>query len=306
MRYYYKEDIIRLLPYALLARELPRQLQAQVTAPQRHVHGMDAEGDALLLMPAWGSRVGGVKIVNVAPRNEARGLPSVSGSYLLFDAVTGEHRAILEGGELTARRTAAIAAVAADRLAAPDARRLLLIGSGRIAGELAFAYRAVRPVDTVLVHSRTPANAERLAQALRAGGFRAEVAQDVAAAAAMSDIIACATFSQTPIVLNRMLRPGQHIALIGGYTADMREADDDLIANSDLWIDSPAALVEAGGLCVPLHNGRLKREAVRGTLPELCATGNAWSPEAVSVFKSVGDASQDLAVALLAVGDRIG
>lgn len=302
MRYYEAEDIIRRLPYDLMARDLPALLQAEVTAPQRHIHATDALSDAaLLLMPAWNRRMGGVKIVNVTPENTRHGRPAVHASYLLFDAETGEHRALLDGGELTARRTAAVAAVAADRLARREARRLLLIGSGRIASELAFAYRAVRPIETVSVYSRGENNAGRLAHALRAGGFQAEPVTDIAAAVEASDIIACATLSQTPLVHGDRVRPGQHVALIGGYTAQMREGDDALMAKAEIWVDTQAALSEAGDLIGPIASGAITAGSIRGTLRQLCAQ-KAETADRVTVFKSVGDASQDLAAAILAVG----
>jgi ornithine cyclodeaminase len=303
---YAAADIVRLLPYDLMARELPKRLAQSASAPQRHVHmlAQDGEPDAsLLLMPAWNNGIGGVKIVNVTPGNAKRRLPAVTASYLLFDALTGEHLALLDGGELTARRTAAVAAIAADRLAADSARRLLLIGSGRIASELAFAYRAVRSIDQVRVFSPTHANAQKLARALSAGGFDATPTEDLAAAQDWADIIACATLSHEPWVRGASLRPGQHVALIGGYLPDMREGDDLVMSRGQVWVDTRAALNEAGDLSGPIASGALTVDAIRGDLSELCAQGRqAGREDAITVFKSVGEAAQDLAAAGLAVG----
>ena len=300
------QDIIDRLPYHVLTRDLPKLLQQPCVSPQRHVHTMEQAGEpdaVLLMMPAWSTDLGGVKIVNVTPGNSGRGLPAVTASYLLFDAVTGEHKALLDGGELTARRTAAVAAIAADRLAVAGAHRLLLVGSGRIATELAYAYRSVRDIRSVQVYSPTRGNAERLVHHLRANGFAAEVCADLASGAAEADIIACATMSEKPLILGEWLHPGQHVALIGGYTPGMREGDDALMARAQVWIDTRAALNEAGDLTVPIGNGALRVEAIRGTLADLCGIGAVDGRDgAISVFKSVGDAAQDLAAAGLALG----
>lgn len=300
MRIYSREDVIHALPYDRLVAELPRRLLQSAEAPQRHVHTVmqPEEPDAsLLLMPAWSaSGAGGVKIVNVTPGNVGKSLPAVTASYLLFDAVTGEHKALLDGGELTARRTAAVAAVAAQRLARADAHRLLLIGSGRIATELAFAYRAVRDIRHVSVYSPTQKNAERLAHHLRDNGFDAHVCDDLEGGVRAADIIACATLSHEPIVKGMWLRPGQHLALIGGYLPDMREADAEAIARGAVWVDTLAALKEAGDVMA------LSANDVKGTLFDLCGIGAvADREELITVFKSVGDASQDLAAAAIAL-----
>lgn len=298
-------DLIERLPYTTLVRYLPGLLLRKSESPTRHVHTMvhDAEPDAsLLLMPAWNADIGGVKIVNVAPGNAARSLPAVAASYLVFDAKTGEHKALLDGGELTARRTAAVAAIAADRLSSRQAHRLLLVGSGRIASELAFAYRAVRDIRTVEVFSPTHANAESLAHRLRDHGFAATAVRDLEAATHRADIVACATLSKTPLIHGAWLAPGQHVALIGGYTPDMRECDDAAMAKAQVWVDCAAALGEAGDLTAPLASGALRREHIRGTLSDLCAHGTMEHQEnVVTLFKSVGEAAQDLAAAAIAL-----
>jgi ornithine cyclodeaminase len=257
----------------------------------------DEPDASLLMMPAWSaSGAGGVKIVNVTPGNVGRGLPAVTASYLLFDAVTGEHQALLDGGELTARRTAAVAAIAAQRLARADAHRLLLIGSGRIGGELAFAYRAVRDIRHVQVYSPTHANAERLAHHLRDNGFDAHLCDDLQSGVNQADIVACATLSHEPLVRGLWLKPGQHVALIGGYLPDMREADDETVSKGAVWVDSLAALKEAGDVMM------LRPEDIKGTLFDLCGIDGVAGREAmITVFKSVGDASQDLAAAAIAL-----
>ena len=229
MRVFSAEETRDLLPFGALIEALREMFRAGAAAPLRHHHAIALDGQpdaALLLMPAWNpAGLGGVKIVNVNPGNAAAGIPSVSSSYLLFDAKTGRHLAALDGGELTDRRTAATAALAASYLAPADARRLLVVGAGRVAANLADAFRAVRPIEDVTVWNINAENAERLARRLNGAGFRATAVTDLEAAVADADIISCATLAIDPLIAGAWLRPGQHLDLIGSFRPHMREAD---------------------------------------------------------------------------------
>ena len=290
----------RALAFPALIDALERQFVAGCDVPARHVH---AVGDVLttLVMPAWvPGRYFGVKIVNVARGNAALGLPGIFATYQLFDANTGEPLAAIDGGEITARRTAAASALAASRLARADARRQLIVGAGRVGSLLAPAMRAVRAVDDVMVWSRDPAAAARLAASLVADGHPARAVADLASAVAGADIVSCATLAAEPLVRGEWLAPGSHLDLIGGFTPAMREADDACLAGAHVWIDTAEALAKAGDLLHPIASGALKREDVRGTLADLCAAPPpARDAAARTVFKSVGTALEDLAAAIL-------
>jgi len=290
----------RALPFPALVAALQAMFVSGCETPARHVH---AVGGALtsLLMPAWlPGRYYGLKVVNVAPGNSARGLPALSATYQLFDANTGVPLALIDGGELTARRTVAASALAASRIARADARRHLIVGAGRLGSLLAPAYRAVRAIDDVAVWSRDGASASRLAASLVADGFAARAVSDLAVAARDAHIVSCATLSERPLIHGEWLAPGSHLDLIGGFTPAMREADDAAFAGAQVWIDTPEALVKAGDLLQPIAHGALRREDVRGTLAELCAAPPPeCDPAARTVFKSVGTALEDLAAAIL-------
>jgi ornithine cyclodeaminase len=290
----------RALPFPALIAALERMFVAGCEVPARQVHGV---GEALtsLLMPAWQpGRYFGLKVVNVAPANAARGLPGLFATYQLFDANTGMPLALIDGGEITARRTAAASALAASRLARPDARRQLIVGAGRVGSLLAPAYRAVRAIDEVLVWSRDPAAAARLAATLAADGHAARAVDDLASAVASADIVSCATLTTEPLVRGEWLAPGSHLDLIGGFTPAMREGDDACFTGAHVWIDTAEALAKAGDLLHPLSTGALRHEDVRGTLADLCANpAPARDPAARTVFKSVGTALEDLAAAIL-------
>ena len=297
------------LPYDALIEALRGAFARDITVPLRHRHEID-DGHALLLMPAWqgrapegtknaGVRKAGVKIVGVVPRNGQRGLPAVSSTYLLVDGETGEHLAVIDGGALTARRTVAASALAGDFLARREARTLLIVGSGHVAQGLAQAWRAVRPVERVRVWNRSPQGAQALAASLRADGFDALATTDLAAAVAEADIVSCATLAREPLIRGAWLRPGTHLDLIGGYLPSMREADDDVVRQARVFVDTPAALAEAGDITAPLASGALA--AIAGTLAQLCRgeVQGRREPEEITLFKSVGSALEDLAAATL-------
>ncbi len=294
------------LPFDRLIPTLRDAFVAGAEAPLRHRHDIaqpDGTDAALLLMPAWqaGGFVG-VKVVSVFPGNGARGLPAVSASYLLCDGATGQHLALIDGGELTRRRTAAASALAGSYLARDDAASLLIVGSGHIGGLMAAAYRTVRPIRRVLVWNIREAGAVQLAARLRTEGWAAEAVSDLAAAAGEADIITCATLAREPLVRGEWLRPGTHLDLIGGFTPAMREADDAAVRRSHVFIDTDAALAEAGDLIDPIAHGALRRNDIAGSLFSLCrgeVPGRRDQAE-ITLFKSVGSALEDLAAAVLA------
>jgi ornithine cyclodeaminase len=248
-----------------------------------------------------------VKVVNVASGNAARGLPGLHASVLLHDAATGVPLALIDGGELTSRRTAAASALAASWLARADARHLLVIGAGAVARQLPAAYRAVRPIERVSIWARSPAAAQALAAELHDAGFDAAAAQDLGDAVAAADIVSCATLAKEPLVQGCWLRAGSHLDLIGSFTPAMREADDDAFHGARLYVDTEEALLKSGDLLGPMARGVFAAAGVQGTLAALCrgaVSGRRGAAER-TVFKSVGTALEDLAAAMLVGGMKI-
>ncbi|MBR0652394.1 ornithine cyclodeaminase family protein [Roseomonas terrae] len=301
----------RALPWDDLVAALDAMFREGCEAPLRHRHAMPgAEGTetTLLLMPAWraGSHTG-VKIVHVAPGNAARGEPAVHAAYLLSDALTGAPLALLDGGELTDRRTAAASLLAARHLARPDSARLLLLGSGKVARALAEGYAARFPITDIAIWSPTAANAARLAQTLAAEGLPARAVDSPEPAGA--DIISAATLSTVPLIRGEDLRPGTHVDLVGAYRRDMREADAAVLARATLVVDTRAgALAEAGDIVQAIAEGALTESAIVADLSDLCRgmhPGRRSAAE-ITAFKSVGWAGEDLAAAVLAYRWAVG
>ncbi len=301
------QDTRDALPFAELISALNDGFKTGAEVPLRHHHAMG--DDMLLLMPAWQAEGwGGVKIVNVHPGNGTLGLPAVTSSYILFDRKTGVHKLMLNGAELTARRTAAASALAAQRLARPDSRKLLIVGAGAVAANLAGAYQAALPIEEITVWARTPASAEALVQRFVSQGINAVAAPDLEEAVAEADIISCATLARDPILKGAWLKPGQHVDLIGSFTPVMREADDEVIRRARVFIDTEHAKVESGDIATPLATGALTEDGIAGTLEALCRDDLTprQSDEEITLFKGVGTAIEDLSAAILAASQVLG
>lgn len=299
----------RYLEYGALIDALADAFRAGCTVPLRHHHTIDKQGEpdaTLLVMPSWSLETDacpliGVKLVTVFPGNASRNIPGLTSIYILFDGTTGRQVAQIDGNTITCRRTVATSALAARFLAREDASRLLVLGAGKVASLLPDAYRAVRPIIHVDVWDRTRDNAITLVNRLRRDGIEATVVDDLSQAVPQADIVTSATLATEPLIEGSWLRPGTHVDLIGAFTPEMREAGDDVIGMSSLFIDTPDALQEAGELVQAIGRGVISPGSVQGTLAQLCrgeAAGRT-TPEAITCFKAVGSGLADLAAAKL-------
>jgi ornithine cyclodeaminase len=315
-------DVDRALDDRTLIDRLDALFRTGCEMPVRHHHpiaqpnGPGSADAMLLLMPAWRSGAGGrigIKLVTVFPDNGTRSLPSIYGQYLLLDGETGAPLALLDGTMLTKRRTACASGLASRYLSRPDSASLLMIGTGALAPHLVRVHAKVRPIERVAIWGRDPAKAESLASELSASlpdavGRRISVraVTDRNTALAGADIVSCATLSRTPLVEGERLRPGQHVDLIGAYTPEMRESDDRAVGRARVFVDTRAgALKEGGDIVQPIRNGTIGEADVIADLYELTRgqhPGRGGDRDAITLFKSVGAALEDLAAAELAVG----
>jgi ornithine cyclodeaminase len=261
-------------------------------------------GGDLILMP--GVREGGagasVKLVTVMAGNAARGLPTIHAVVVWLDAESGEPIAILDGATVTAMRTGAASGVGARLLARPDARVLALFGVGAQAAWQVRAVMAARTIDEVRVYARTATGRESFADKLgqELGPGVRVVASDTAEGAVRgADIVCCATTSSQPIFSADWISPGTHINAVGSFRLGMIELPPELFARASLVaVDSrEAALAEAGDLVAALESGLLPRDG----FVEIGGIDPGWAanrdPSAITVFKSVGLAIQDVAAA---------
>jgi alanine dehydrogenase len=264
-------------------------------------------GGTFLTMPC-ADRDGwfGVKQVSVLPANPARGRPSVQAWYTLMDP-DGVPVLATSATLLTKLRTAAVSALAADALAAPAARSLLVVGSGALAPWLARAHLHVRPYEAVWVWARRPERAQAVVDDLlrELAGATARpaiaVAPDLEAAVRAADVVSVATTARAPLVRGAWLRPGQHLDLVGAFTPEMREADAEAVRRSQVAVDDRAAArAEAGDLVHAAAEG-WSWDEIAGDLADLVAERVVRDPIRPTLFKSVGLALEDLVVARLLV-----
>ncbi len=260
-------------------------------------------GRALAMLAADRQGIGTVlKVVTVRGGNPGRGLPAVQAVVIWFDGETGTPEAIIDGGTLTALRTGAASGVATDLLASPAAGVLAMIGAGGQAADQVRAVCAVRPIREVRIASRDPMHAAALAARL-AGELEPVrvVAGNVPGALAGADVVCTATTATRPLFAALDLAPVVHVNAVGAYTEGMCELPAELLAGASVvavdLID--AALAEAGDLIQAIRVGLLQRERLVeiGTL----LARPAAPPGGRTVFKSVGVAAQDWALARLAV-----
>jgi ornithine cyclodeaminase len=265
---------------------------------------------ALLLMP--GVRAGGagvtVKLVTVMPRNAEQGLSTVQALVTWIDAATGTPRALLDGATVTAMRTGAASGVATRLLARQDASTLAIIGAGGQAEWQVRAVRAVRPIERILVFARSPLAREQFADRMSREGIAAVAASTAEEAVREADVVCCATTSAEPVFDTAWLRPGTHVNGIGAFTLDMVELPPELFAIAvPAAVDSrAAAMAEAGDVVAAIRRGLVSEEA----LVEIGTVERSWAasrdPQAITAFKSVGLAIQDVAAAELIVHRLLG
>ena len=286
------------------------------TVPVRS-HIESAHGRTLLMPAFLGRRVAlGAKIVSIFADNRSRGEPPIQGVVLLLDAQTGRARALLDGASLTGMRTAAGSALATGLLAGSTADVLAVFGAGaqgRSHVELLARTRRLREVRIV---SRSGATAERLAERLSevadsltpAGDPGSppviRAVRDPAAALDGAHLVVTATSSTSPVFDAGDLAPGAHVNAVGSYRRDMQEVDADVVRRARVVVDQrEAAWQEAGDLIIPVESGLVGRDVIDAELGEIV---NGKAPEGrgdhdYTLFKSVGNAAQDVAIAAAAL-----
>ncbi len=242
------------------------------------------------------------KLITSFPDNPARSaaLPTVQAIFILFDGKDGRPLATMDGTALTHWRTAADSALAARFLAPPEPRTLLIVGAGQMSRWLAKAHCAISPtLDRVVIWNRDARRAGSVATELRRGGIEAHATDDLAAATRAADIISTCTGALQPLVHGADLKPGTHLDLVGSYRPDMREADDEAIRRSRIFVDLRESGHDVGELQIPIANGVLREDDIVADHYELAA-GTAEgrrSPGEITLFKNAGGGHLDLMTA---------
>lgn len=242
------------------------------------------------------------KLITSFPANLDGGtLPAVQAVVVLFDGKNGQPLAVIDGTELTYWRTAADSALGARMLARSDAQTLLVVGAGEMSKWLARAHTAVRPsLNRILIWNRTAARAADVAALLTREGIVAEAVSDLDAATRAADLITTCTRAHAPLIKGVNLAPGVHLDLVGGYTPQTRESDDECVRRALIFVDRrESAMGVAGDLTQPIESGVIAESAVLGDLYDL-VPGKVKSRRAaddITLFKNAGGGHLDLMTA---------
>jgi ornithine cyclodeaminase/alanine dehydrogenase-like protein (mu-crystallin family) len=270
----------------------------RANVPQRL--GLTTDTGLVLAMPGFlpDEHALAIKIVTVFPDNSRLELPSIFGLVVVLDALTGAPLALMEGGRVTAVRTGATSGLATNLMARQDARTVALFGAGVQARTQLAGVRAVRNIREVRIVARRTDAAERFAREL--ADVTVRVVDDPSEAIRGADIVITATTSSTPLFSGRDLEPGTHINAIGAYAPSMREVDSVAVERSRVVVDTrDGARAEAGDLIIPVREGVISFDHIKAELGEVVngTIHGRTSEKEITLFKSVGHAAQDVALA---------
>ena len=254
-----------------------------------------------LVMPAYatGSPYYTVKIVSVNYSNPDKGLPLIHGIVQVFDAENGKHIANLDGASITAIRTGAASGLATDLLAKENANVCAVFGTGVQAASHIEAVLEVRPIEKIMVFSRSKPSAEKFCSTL-ANQVQCEIGEKESLLEA--DIICTTTPASSPLFETDEIKPGCHLNVVGSHQPSFREVPTGLVARSKIIVDNREACEqEAGDLIIPVQEGSWSFEHLHGELGQV-VSGDIIARESeneITLFKSVGNAIQDHAMAHL-------
>ncbi|MFC4354316.1 ornithine cyclodeaminase family protein [Chryseomicrobium palamuruense] len=270
--------------------------------PHRTVIPVDEKNGSVLYMPSSdGTNYGAVKVVSIFPENPSKQLPTTQGTILLTELTTGRHVALVAGSYLTRLRTGALSAISCKHLARTDSKILAVIGTGAMAFEQVLGIVEVLPIQKIYLVNRTTEKAEQFAERLEAYGVNAqfEVVTDADKAVSKADVVCCATRSTQDVFSASAVKPGTHIIGVGSYLPEMREIPVDIIPKAAaIYADDVEGVqVEAGEFIAAAEQGEWRFDDLSGALHELVGQEYKRNAKAITIFKSVGAAHFDLAVA---------
>ncbi len=281
----------------------------KASAPPRSVIPIPSDRGDFMIMPSMLGEVIGTKLLTLIPANPDAGRPLIHALMTVFDGETGEPKAIMDGGVLTAMRTGAVCGAATDFLARPDSRTVASIGAGRQGKTLLEAVCCVRDIKHVYVSDFLPEAAEAFAIEMSARlGLPVEATATPGEAVRQADIVCTATSSSEPVFAAEDIRPGTHINAVGSYRLDRHEIPAEVVAQAKVVVDQEeAAKDEAGDIAIAVERGLMTWSDVYTELGELAAGQKPGreTPDEITFFKSVGVSIQDLAAANCAIKNAL-
>jgi len=313
MRFYDADQVHERCDYASLIAALEQYhredpgIMEDLLLSRPSVSGRDTH---FFIRAAWQQdRDMGAKLVTGFPDNpdSPNALPATQAVYVLFDGANGEPVAAIDGTALTLRKTAADSALGSRYLSREDAATMLMVGAGALAPHLITAHRAIRPsIRQLMVWNRTRSRAQALVDALSNEDLRIEVVDDLEPAARRADLISCATMAREPLIQGKWLKPGAHLDLVGGFTPEMRETDDEALRRGSIFVDSRLTTLDTvGDLVIPIATGAVTESDVLADLYDLVGGRHQGRgrPQEITLFKNGGGGHLDLMTARFVAGD---
>jgi ornithine cyclodeaminase len=281
--------LLKLEPLLAGMRQALIDLSAgRVVQPLRSVMDIPAEQGLLFMKPALTRDALVTKLITLIPGNPQRGLPTLLATIVLMNPKTGQTLAVMDGTWITALRTAAVSAVAVDRLTPAGSKVVAMLGSGALARTHALALRAVRPISGIRIWSRDPANVARCSNDV--AGIPAKTAEEAVRGA---DIVCTVTNASEPVLKGEWLKPGAFVAAIGAPRPTWRELDDAAMRNVVVADSYETATEESGDVI-------LSGAKVYAEIGEILAGTRPPPPSGATViFKALGQAVEDAVAARL-------
>ena len=310
------DQVLNSLSFTELVDELAAlHLQPIGLVDEMLMKSSDADGDPAHFFIRSGWQAGkavGAKVITIFPKNnETREYPSIQAVYLLFDGVNGSPIACLDGTALTWVKTATDSALGSRLLSRENSETMLMIGAGEMAPHLISAHCQIRPsIKQVSIWNRTAKKAELLCQKLsdQFSGIEFISCDEIEAPARQADLICSAIGSPTPVIQGAWLKPGCHVDLVGAYTAEMREADDECLRRGSLFVNArETTIAHIGELMIPLAEGTITENDVLADLSDLCQQRHHGrsSDEEITLYKNGGGGHLDLMIARILHGHKL-
>jgi len=280
--------------------------QGRADVPTRNAAYVAEREGLLAAMPAFlpSARALTAKLVSLFPQNTDR--PTHHAIIACFDPDTGAPIALLDGGYITATRTAAASALATRLLARPGSAVVSVIGTGVQGRAHARALNRLPGIEVIQVTGRDREKVSSLRDELCEAGIRAEAVTSVEDAVRSADVVCASTHADTPVVRRNWLRPGTHINSVGYNTAGGGEVDSETVRDSLLVVESRAAVLApppSGAIEIQsaIEAGTIKPDHIHAELGELVAGDRPGRHDEtqLTLYKSVGVAVQDAAAAAL-------
>jgi len=245
----------------------------------------------------------GMKVVTYFQDNPKQNLPAILATIMLFSAETGKMIAVMDGGYITAIRTACASALATQALANPGEAKLGILGAGVQARAHIQALARVRELKQIKIFSPSGASAAGIKRDMeKTLAVTIEIAESAEAVVRDSDLLVTVTTAKEPIVKLEWLKPGVHINAVGSHRPDLREIDGATLAQATVVVDSHEAIMaECGDILLALKEKSISEANIHGEIGEVLAGAKAGrsSVDEITLYKSVGIAIQDVATAQL-------